>query len=320
MKTILVSGASGIIGYGILRNLRRLDKELILVGTSIHTDSPAEVFSNIFEKAIPTNDKEYLKWLLTIIEKHKIDMIIPGIEADMYQWNEYRPQIGNSGVKMLLNNADLIALCYDKWAFYELLYKQKTSYAIDTTLENEYDYLVNRFGNSFLLKPRIGHGSKGIIRINNKDLFNKHQQEIGTILMAQPIVGNEEEEFSTSAFCDGQGGYYALMSLRRKLSKDGFTEKAQVVELIEIEEAVADLCKIFKPLGPTNFQFRKHEGVFKLLEINPRISSATSIRASFGYNEANMAIDYMLEGKEITQPKIRRGKSYRYIEDFIIYE
>ena len=61
-----------------------------------------------------------------------------------------------------------------------------------------------------------------------------------------------------------------------------------------MKEAIKNLCEIFNPFGPTNFQFRYHEGNLKLLEINPRISSSTSIRMKFGYNESLMAVEYFL--------------------------
>ena len=39
MKRVLVSGASGIVGYGILRSLRRSERPCFLVGTSMYDDS-----------------------------------------------------------------------------------------------------------------------------------------------------------------------------------------------------------------------------------------------------------------------------------------
>ena len=86
-----------------------------------------------------------------------------------------------------------------------------------------------------------------------------------------------------------------------------------------MNEALLKFCKYFKPIGPTNFQFRKHEGVLKLLEINPRISSATSIRTAFGYNECKMAVEYYLKNKKPKQPVIKQGRAVRYTEDFIFY-
>jgi carbamoyl-phosphate synthase large subunit len=87
-----------------------------------------------------------------------------------------------------------------------------------------------------------------------------------------------------------------------------------------MEEALDSLCNLFKPVGPTNFQFRVEDEGLRLLEINPRISSATSIRSAFGYNESLMAVEYFLENKAPAQPFIRKGTATRYTEDLIIYE
>ena len=58
----------------------------------------------------------------------------------------------------------------------------------------------------------------------------------------------------------------------------------------------------------------------KLLEINPRVSSATSIRAAFGYNELKLSLEYFLYGKNPQQPVLRKGRAVRYAEDYICYE
>ena len=79
-------------------------------------------------------------------------------------------------------------------------------------------------------------------------------------------------------------------------------------------------CQLFCPLGPTNFQFRRGADGPKLLEINPRISSSTSIRTAFGYNESAMALDYFLNRRDPVQPRIRRGRAVRYTDEHIFYE
>jgi carbamoyl-phosphate synthase large subunit len=172
----------------------------------------------------------------------------------------------------------------------------------------------------FILKRRVGFGSKGLVIVDNEETFLKHEDDIGPILMAQKIVGSNEEEYTTSAFGDGEGGFSASINLRRKLSKDGYTDRAEPVHLQEIQEALVTLCKCFKPLGPTNFQFRKDGDGLKLLEINPRISSSTSIRTAFGYNECMMSLDFYLNGKMPDQPEIKKGHAVRYVEDYIFYD
>ena len=320
MRTVLVSGASGIVGYGTLRSLQRSGLDLRLIGTSMYDDSVAPAFCDVFEQAPPTRDPGYLAWLLATLRKHRVDMLIPGIEVDMYAWVDHVPEIEATGARILQNSIPLVHLCKDKWAFFENLAAAKIPCAIDSSLSQDFEELCERFGLPFLLKPRRGFGSKGIVRVDSAAGFAVHRDQMGPNLLAQPIVGNDDEEFTTSAFCDGKGGLYASMTLRRKLSRDGFTDRAEVVPTDPFMPAILQLCRHFQPLGPTNFQFRSAADGIKLLEINPRISSSTSIRSAFGYNESAMAVDYFLGGKIPVQPPIRRGKAVRYTDEHIFYE
>jgi carbamoyl-phosphate synthase large subunit len=307
MKTVLVSGASGIVGYGILKSLGKHYR----IGTTIYYFSVASRFADLVEKILPTDNKYYIEHLCEIIRQHKVDMIIPSIECDMYKWNQYRQTLEVMTFP-LLNTGELINLCYDKWLFYEKLIKEKPQYAIPTSLDE--------FGIQFypcLLKPRHGFGSKGIIRAKNYDEFKIHEQQIGHYLMIQPIIGTDDEEYTVSGFFDKDSNLIDYFPLKRKLSKDGFTGEAEVEDR-DFGEVLSDLAKTFKPIGPTNFQFRFDGDTPKLLEINPRISSATSIRTAMGYNEAEMSVNYFIYGKlpKVVKKPIGR-KAIRYTEDYI---
>ena len=312
--TIMVSGASGIVGYGILKSLKNLD--CTLIGTTIYDESPANCFADIVEKAPLTKDINYLIWLQNIINKYQVDMIIPAIEDDMSAWNKNRVQIEKTGAKVLLNNYDLIECCLDKWIFYNRLRKEGFKHYIETSIMAD----MKQFEIPFILKPRCGYGSKGFVKIEDQNTFDRYKNEIGEVLIMQEYIDADDGEYTISVFFDRDSKRKAYIALKRKLSKLGFTEIAEVVFLEDILEIIDELAKIFKPVGPTNFQFRKHNGHWKLLEINPRISSSTSIRTAFGYNESKMSIEYFLEGKNICQPSVRAGKAIRYTEDFILYD
>lgn len=320
MNTILVSGASGVVGYGALRSLRQTPSRYKLIGSTIYDDSIAPAFCDIFEQAPLSSDEGYIDWLRKVIEKHAIDMIIPGIEDDMFVWNNHREELTKSGTLPLLNNPELITLCSDKWDFYTKLKTQGMEVLIDSRLEGTFDELSASLGLPFLLKPRRGYASKGIVIIDSEELFEQHRHALGTKLMAQPIVGNKDAEYTVSAFFDKASNLCCYMSLRRKLSAQGFTDRAEVATPPGTKAIIRKLGDLLKPIGPTNFQFRLHQGHLKLLEVNPRISSATSIRSAFGYNENVMAADYFLKGIVPTQPAIRYGYAVRYIEDYIFYD
>ncbi|WP_280709119.1 ATP-grasp domain-containing protein [Bradyrhizobium sp. BR13661] len=291
-----------------------------LIGTSIYADSVAPGFCDVFEVVPRTDAPDYVDQLLALLHKHHVDVAIPGIDADMYKWTDSVAELESTGTSVVLNSRELISRCSDKWAFYERQLELKLPYAIPSYLEMDFDVLTAKCGLPFLLKPRRGFGSKDIVVVETAEQFAGIAPATKATLMAQPIVGRDDEEFTVAAFCDGHGGYSAIMALRRKLSRDGFTEKAEVVDQAEFSEAVQNLCRAFSPIGPTNFQFRKTDAGLKLLEINPRISSSTSIRAAFGYNEALMAVDMVLEKRLPVQPDIKRGRAVRYTEDFIFHD
>ena len=137
--------------------------------------------------------------------------------------------------------------------------------------------------------------------------------------MMQPIIGSAEEEYTVSAFFDNTSKLIDDIYFKRKLSSDGYTQEAQVVDF-DFSGVINDLAEVFKPIGPTNFQFRIEEGSVKLLEINPRISASTSIRASLGYNESVMSVKYFLNNQiptKIDKSKIINKRAIRYVEDYI---
>ena len=317
---ILVSGASGIVGYGTLKSLRMAYPDANLIGTTIYEDSIAPAFCDVFERAVPTTSPDYISWLCLTIEKHQIDFIIPGIEADLYSWTEHKKTIEASGTKILLNKEELINLCHDKWCFYQTLIKENSNYSIPTSLEDNFDKHCQTFGLPFLLKPRIGFASKGIVRVDNEEAYEKFRSQIGSKLMVQPIIGNDGEEYTAAVFGDGSGSFVQSFILKRSLSTEGFTEKAEVILNENIDKALRALCLVFKPVGPTNFQFRMENQVPKLLEINPRISSSTSIRAAFNYNEAEMSVEHYVKNMPLKLRTIKFGKAIRYVEDFIEYD
>jgi len=319
MTNIWVTGASSLIGYGILKSIRSTKKPYKLIGSTIHKNSIALAFTDVCIEAPFSGKEGYIDWVISVIKDHNVDLVIPSFEEDVNFLNNHRKQIELTGAKVVLNSFELVNLCNDKWEFYKVLKSNNCPYVIPSSLSFEFHELGNEFGLPLLLKPRQGNAGKGIVRVYDQETFDLHKNGIGKKLMVQPLIGKDDEEFTTGAFCDGNGGYHAIITFKRELSKKGYTDKAEVYKSEQIEEAVLDICKILKPIGPTNFQFRFHNGVCQLLEINPRFSSSTSMRSAFGYNDALMAMEYFLEGKISQQPKIRNGKAIRYIEEFIFY-
>lgn len=321
MTTAMVTGIGAIMGYGLLKSLRSAVPGINLIGTDIYNDAAGRAWCDVFEQAPLTSSPEYAGWLMKTLDQHRVDMLIPGIEQDVHWLSDHRELLEGLNCKVVLNNANLINLSRDKWAMHQELEASNDESRIPSSLKGTFDSLSQSFGLPFLLKPRRSYASKGLVWVETREVFERHATHLGDLLMAQPIVGSNDQEFTVAVFGDGEGGVCASITFQRNLAADGSTAKAWVRNDEGLNQVVARLCKHFKPIGPTNLQFRRDECKgWKLLEINPRISSTSSMRTAFGYNEAAMCIEFYLEQRRPTQPVIRNGFAVRYIEDQVVYD
>lgn len=319
MHTVLVTGVGAIIGYGILRSLRRTGRALRLIGMDIYPDAVGQIWCDAFEVALPAAHPDYVGFVTELIRKHRVDLVIPGIEQDVLRMSDARHALEQTGARFALNDPDLIAAAHDKWLMRNRLCDAGMP-TIPTAIEGSFGELAERFGVPFVVKPRRSYASKGLVRVETDDDFRYWKAKLGPEFMAQQLVGDDDSEYTVGAFGCGDGTAHGKAVLRRKLARDGSTAKAWVCALADLEAVVDALAVLFRPVGPTNFQFRTHQGTHLLLEINPRVSSTTSLRAAFGYNDGEMCIEYFLEGKAPVPHPVRSGFAVRYIEDVITYD
>lgn len=314
---ILVTGVGAIIGYGLIKSLRRCKYPVHITGTDIYDDAYGQYICDDFIVAKPAADEDYPEWLRSVIIEREIDLVLFGVEQEAIRLAKDLHRLGSEAEKIVINRPEIIELSQDKWLTYEFLMRQGIE-AIPSMIEGEFDEFVNKLGCPFLLKPRRSYASKGIEKIYTIDELEFYRKKTGSQFMVQQIIGDAEHEYTAGVFCYGDGKCNKPIIMRRKLSGEGATAKAEVIECVEIEVAIEELVKLLKPIGPTNFQFRKENDKYLLLEINPRISSSTSLRTEFGYNEAEMCIDYFVNGNMPENVSIKMGSAIRYIADYVV--
>jgi carbamoyl-phosphate synthase large subunit len=319
-RIVLVTGVGAIIGQGIVRSLRQCHKTIRVIGLDRNKNSLGPFICDAFyaKPACDESSSEYLAFWHEILRKESVDLVLPGLEIDLFFLNAHRQVFSGSSTKLGLNRSELIELARDKWLLGEALPSAGID-PIPTVLSRDWNECVNALGAPpFLIKPRQGNGSRGIVRVSNHVDFDYWMSKSDGNLMTQKIIGQDAEEFTAGAFGLGNGSSLSPIIFRRLLSPAGNTQYAEVVTDSAIELATQKLARYFKPIGPTNYQFRKENGMPYLLEINPRLSSSSSLRAGFGYNEAEMAIDFYLNDILPQMPEVKPGRAWRYSEDFYI--
>lgn len=322
MITVVVTGVGAIIGQGIVRSLRQSLHEVRVIGVDRSDDSPGPSLSDAFyqKPKCEETDSAYLDFWDHLLGHETVDLVLPGLEVDLYFLNDHRTLVERTGTRLAINNRDIINLCSDKWLMGEAL-ADNGMRRIPTSRATNWADAISALGPPpLLMKPRRGNGSRGIVRLSDEADFNYWRGKATDNWILQKIIGTDDEEYTVGLFGLGDGTGLEPIIFRRRLSSAGNTLSASVVDEPSIRSETLRLTEIFRPVGPTNYQFRLENGLPYLLEINPRISSSTSLRTSFGYNEAAMSIDFFLLGNTPTAPTIRSGRAWRYSEDFVVHD
>lgn len=313
--TILVTGVGAIIGYGLIKSLKKSKYDCRIIGIDIFHDAVGQKWCDKFIQGVRADSNMFIDFINTIVAEEKVDLVIPGIEQDLKAMIENFEHLLHSA-KYSLNNKDLYQTFDDKKKTYRFLEDTVDLIPHIHYGDNLFGLAKDAFGLPFILKEDISYASKGVAVINTQKDFEYNIAKFGEGCMAQKKLNIKEHEYTCSIFGLGDGSFVNPICLKRELSAEGATKKAVNVDVDEVLlDTMTKISQKCKFEGPTNLQFIKYENKYLLLEINARVSSSTSIRELFGVNEAEMCIEYFLLNT-IPQEKTQKyGTVMRYIED-----
>tara|TARA_B110000483_G_scaffold58487_1_gene73055 strand:- start:2247 stop:3248 length:1002 start_codon:yes stop_codon:yes gene_type:complete len=318
----LVTGVGAIIGQGIVKGIRQSGQDIKIIGIDRKGNSLGRHFCDEFicKPNIDESTSEYKDFWRRVILENAVNIVFPGIEPDVFFFNRHQSLFKDLPVHIVINDKALIEMTSDKWTMWEFL-RDRALPAIPSSLSDDWESILSELGRPpFILKPRRGSGSRGVVTIANCFDFGYWKDRLGESWIIQRKVGTNESEFTVGLFGFGDGTALAPIIFRRKLSPAGNTSEATVVMNQFVLEATNALTEVLRPLGPTNYQFRVEDETAFLLEVNPRFSSSNSMRTAVGYNEAAMSIEYFLFGRRPESPVVSEARVCRYSEDHVIYE
>ena len=317
---IVVTGVGAVIGLGIVNSLRLCPEKVTITGVDRNPEALGRRrCDNFVPKPSNEDNQDYLSFWHELIEANAIDLVIPGIEPDVFYFDDNRQAFAAAQARFVLNSSELISLGKDKWRTFERLRAAGIN-AIPSLVSGTWDECVTKLGPPpLLMKPRQGSGGRGIVSLQDEVDFDYWRAKAGANFMVQPVVGSDDQEYTVSVFGYGDGTATEPAIMRRTLGPVGATWWAEsIASFPPIEQITDALNKLLRPEGPTNYQFRLQDDEALLLEVNPRISASTSLRAKLGVNEAWMCVEYYLLGRNPAATHLRPGRGWRYIADEVV--
>ena len=307
-STILVPSASAPAGINTIKSLRMVKYPVRIVASDSNPISAGFFMSDAHEVLPEIDSKLYITRLFEIVEKHKIEILMPSSGYDIYQYSENKEKLLKLGALPVVSDKKTMERCRDKMQTFSYLSKK-----FDlpfTTLDYK---RTSRF--PIIAKPRYGKGSKGIVKIDNEKELKYVQIKKDNLIFQEYLPGTE---YTIDVLSDLECEPIIAVPRIRLETKAGISTMGKIVKDENISDTCKSIAKYLKIRGPCCIQMKEsEEGILKIVEVNPRLGGGTFFTTLAGANFPAMILD-MVYGKKLKIPKISEITIVRYFEEIVV--
>lgn len=320
---VLVTGAGSGVGQGIVKALRSSGLPVTVVAADI---SPMNVALYCADEAVlipPVESPDALNAIVTMLNRHKIDMVMIGSEFDLSFFSANRREIeSRSGAIVIVAPLATVAIADDKWLTTEFLREHGLPYAeaylpIDLTDARR---MADSWGYPIVLKTRRGTSSRHVYIVKSYDELQRLYPET-PVPMLQRVIdipsSRLDSEYTCSVFKTAEQKMIGPFTARRTV-RSGTSWHIEVAEFEQLYDPLLAIAGSIDYIGSLNVQLMLTEQGMIPFEINARFSGTTAVRAHFGFNEPAMALLSFFYKEEVPAPNIRAGIAMRYHEEVFI--
>jgi carbamoyl-phosphate synthase large subunit len=316
---ILVTGGGSLLGQGIIKALKKINKKYHLIVVDVNPLS-AGLYWGDERYLIPyANSEDYLESIKKLLQKTKADFVFIGTDVELLHFAENKKTLESEfNTKIIVSSNEVIKIADDKLKTASFFKTNGFEYPITADPNNlkELEDLILKKGFPLIVKPRVGARSFQVSKVNDKKSLEKQLKKTNFPIV-QEYIGSDSNEYTASSLCF-DGICRASIVLKRDL-KDGNTYRTYYVDDKNFNSKIKSWTEALKPFGPINFQFRiDRNGEPKVFEINARFSGTTPLRAIMGFNEIEMCINKLAYNQEIIQPKVKNYTILRNWSETII--
>jgi len=302
-KTVLVTGIGGNVGQGVLRNIKDLNLNIKLIGTNVEAFSAGNYLCDYTYKVPYAFDDNYISEIKKIIDTHKVDLIIPTTDYEIYYLSDNQNILNT---KIAASDSAIAKKYLDKYLTF-LHHKEHNIPFANSWLPSEY----TNSEKDIIVKPREGRGSRGI-QINPEK-----PNEYDDTFLIQPL--HKGKEITTAFYIKKDGTLHGLFTMERELT-NGTTSKSKTCKDYdaELEKIILKILAIPGLKGSINLQSIVDEnGVITPFEVNCRISGTNSIRHNLGFQDVKYTLQEYLFDEDPSPVNTKEGIAVRLLYDVI---
>lgn len=296
---VLVSGAGGDVGQGVLKALAASSLEIEAYTTCIGPHSSWLHQPGVMSYIAPLSASEnYVPWLIRLIRRFGIQVFFPTVDGEISKIAREKAHIeAESGVLVFVDSVDKVAVSDDKFNTAEFLrvrgFAYPASAVADTQTARE---LAARLGYPLIVKKRSGKGNQDVFQVNDAAELERRLGDPAFVV--QEWLDPEPGEYTSGLYLGDDGEIKGVCTFRRKL-KNGSTYIAERIADPLLEQP---LERIAQALGMKylNIQSMRRGDELVPFEFNGRLSGTTAM-VSRVFNAPEMFIRECILGKCITR-------------------
>lgn len=265
---------------------------------------------------------DYVPSVLGACLEAGVGFLIPGGEQPMTLLGAAAETFEETGVRLLANAPEVIALYSDKAKTFQRLAERGIPIPRTIVVNNKSD--LDYVGLPCIVKPATGSGGSAAVffavSADEAMIYAEFIRRTGNPAVAQEYVDDGEGEFTIGVLSLPNGRVAGSIALRRALDaklsvayrgrggliSSGYTQ-GHIAEYGDLCRQAERIAEAIGSRGPINVQGRVRDGVLLPFEINPRFSASTYLRAMAGFNEVDMLIKYLVTGVAPRMPSIMAG-------------
>ncbi len=277
---ILLTGAEGDIAEAVCRIVRQEFQSAEVHGSDITGDTwPVQAGYSAVHRLPRGDDPGYPDAIEALHRAERFDFLVPLTGAELLRF------AGETvAVPLLMLRRDLVRIFLDKLDTVDWLREHGLPAPDTTLLENASSECL-----PLLVKPRRGHGSRGISIIRTERHLDLAKAESREATVAQELLEDDDAEFTCGVFRHAASREIRTITFRRRLA-GGLTGRARVEEHSPITAVLRDLAERSDLDGSVNVQLRLSAEGPKIFEINPRFSSTVMMRHRLGFKDVLWSI------------------------------
>lgn len=288
-------GVGGNVSIGILKALSNSDINAHVFGACVQKYAAGFAFCDESLLCPYANHPSFLPWVEKTISENNINVVLSGVEEINNALTEV--SIMNDKCQILVPEKYNLDTFGDKLKTIKWFSDNNIGYpkTLDLGAGYSFDQVKNSLVLPFIVKPKIGKGSAGVLIIENEEQYLGVESIESYV--AQQLIGDAETEYTCGVYKSKFG--YTKVIIMRRLLRNGSTVMAEVVHNEEIYNYCREIADSCTTTVPFNIQLRlcKRTGKPFCFEVNMRLSGTTAMRHGFGFKDCQVWIKETVQNK-----------------------